>query len=46
MDASAKVDKNTLLEAENEKKEGDTDIQVGMKTRLDNRILDLRTPAK
>lgn len=26
VDASAKVDKNTLLEAENEKKEGDTDI--------------------
>jgi hypothetical protein len=46
MDASAKVDKSTLLEAEDEKKEGDTEITVHLKTRLNNRVLDLRTPAK
>lgn len=46
-DASAKVDKNTLNEAEETKKEDDdTNITVHMKTRLDNRILDLRTPGK
>jgi len=45
-DASAKVDKNTLNEAENVKKEDDDSINVHMKTRLDNRILDLRTPGK
>ena len=41
-----KVDKSTLNEAEEAKKEDDTSINVQMKTRLDNRILDLRTPAK
>jgi hypothetical protein len=46
VDASAKVDKSTLLQAEDERKEGDTSITVHMKTRLDNRVLDLRTPAK
>jgi aspartyl-tRNA synthetase len=48
------VDKNTLNEAEESKKEAedgkkeedDGSINVHMKTRLDNRILDLRTPAK
>lgn len=45
-DASAKVDKATLLVAEDEKKEDETGITVHLKTRLDNRVLDLRTPAK
>jgi hypothetical protein len=40
------VDKATLLIAEEEKKEDDTGITVHLKTRLDNRVLDLRTPAK
>ena len=49
-DASQKVDKNTLNEAEDSKKETEAveegGINVHMKTRLDNRVLDLRTPAK
>ena len=46
-DASKKVDKATLNEAEDSKKEEDDgQVNVHMKTRLDNRILDLRTPGK
>jgi len=46
-DASEKVDKNTLNEAEETgKSEDENKINVNMKTRLDNRIMDLRTPGK
>lgn len=34
------------MEDEEESKEKEGEIRVTMKTRLDNRILDLRTPAK
>lgn len=40
------MDKNTLNQAEEARKEDDTSINVQMKTRLDNRVLDLRTPGK
>jgi len=45
-DASALVDKNSLNQAEEAAKDDEASINVHMKTRLDNRILDLRTPGK
>ena len=53
-DASKKVEPNDEGdnggdEEEEEKEEADTEkqqVKVGMKTRLNNRVIDLRTPAK
>lgn len=51
-DACRKMEENDELdcgdkEEQQEEKEGEAKaVKVGMKTRLDNRILDLRTPAK